>query len=94
MHELIELAQKNWGVLVTVAIALSSGFSTVMSAISNALPAPTAQSSERYKFWFKVVNYGGFNWNRARNLSHIEDSPNFVPAAEAYMQKKLQERGQ
>jgi hypothetical protein len=90
VHELINLAQTHWSVLVAVALALWGAFNTAMSAISNSLPAPTAQSTPRYIFWFRVVNYGGFNWNRAKNISRIEDSPNFIPAAEAYMQKKIQ----
>ena len=61
------------------------------SKISDSLPAPTAQSSEKYKWWFVFVNRMAGNNARAENLAHIEDSPNFVAAADAYMKKKLAE---
>jgi hypothetical protein len=49
------------------------------SAFAGAFPAPTAQSSTAYKWWFKFANNLGGNPQRARNTS-IESSPNWEPA--------------
>lgn len=84
--------QTHW---VAILAALSTTYTAVVelfSRISAALPAPTAQSSERYRFWFAFSNNLARNPERAKNLARIEDSPNFIPAAEAYMTKKLAEK--
>ena len=90
MSDLIALVQAHWGV---VALGAYTTGNFLLSAIANSLPAPTAQSSVNYTFWFRMVNYSALNWNRAKNIARIEDSPNFIPAAEAYYQKKLAENG-
>ena len=79
---------------VQILAALSTSYTVVVevfSRVSAALPAPTAGSTSRYIFWFQFTNNLARNPERAKNLSAIEQSPNFIPAAEAYMQKKLAE---
>jgi hypothetical protein len=83
--------QTHW---VQILAALSTSYAAIVelfSRISAALPAPTAQSTPRYIFWFQFANNLARNPERAKNLARIEDSPNFIPAAEAYYQKKLAE---
>lgn len=44
-----------------------------------ALPAPTATSSPKYKFWFKFLNLFAANLERAKGPK-VEESPNFQDA--------------
>lgn len=90
MHDLIVLIRDHWGVIV---LAVFGTFKSTVALVANSLPAPTATSTPEYIFWFKLVNNASFNFNRAKNLARIQDSPNFIPAAEAYMQQKLREQG-
>lgn len=78
--------QTHW---LTITLAVWTAFNFIMNGISQSLDAPTAQDTPNYRFWFKFVNYCALNSSRAKNGARIEDSPNFIPAAEAYMQKKL-----
>jgi len=63
-----------------------------VNGVAQSLDAPTAQSTPQYRFWFRLVNYVALNSKRA-NSTTIEQSPNFVPAAEAYMQQRLKDAG-
>jgi hypothetical protein len=89
MHDLILLIRDHWGVTVLAVVAT---FKATVDLVANSLPAPTANATQKYIFWFKFVNNASWNWNRAKNLARIQDSPNFIPAAEAYMQQKLREQ--
>jgi hypothetical protein len=80
----------NW---LTIVLGAWTFFNFVMNGIAQSLDAPTAQDTAEYRFWFKFVNYCALNSSRAKNNAAIEQSPNFIPAAEAYMQKKLAESG-
>jgi uncharacterized protein (DUF1697 family) len=91
MSNLIAWIAAHW---VTILAAATSAWIFIRESfnkIANALPAPTKDSTERYRWWFRFVNNMAGNSERADNHS-IESSPNFVPAAEAYMQKKLAEQ--
>lgn len=62
----------------------------LMNGVAQSLEAPTATSSQEYKFWFKFINYCALNVKRGKNgAPRVEDSPNFVPAAEAYVRDKM-----
>ena len=50
-----------------------------LSAFIGALPAPTAQSSQLYSFFFKFSNTLGGNLLRALSTT-VESSPNFQAA--------------
>ena len=80
--------QAHWS---TIALLIVNGFYFVLSGVAQSLDAPTAQSTPGYRFWFKMVNYLAINPKRANGLAAIEQSPNFIPAAEAYHQAKLKE---
>ena len=82
--------QEHW---YTIGITAWAVLQFLMNGIANSLDAPTAQDTPQYRFWFKFVNYCALNAGRAKNNAAIEQSPNFIPAAEAYMQKKLAENG-
>jgi hypothetical protein len=87
MGNFLQLVTANWySILLTIYTVLQF----LISAIANSLPAPTKDSSWKYVFWFQFVNYCALNWKRASSLAKIEDSPNFVDAAEAYMKTKLE----
>lgn len=86
---MIEYIHQNW---VTILLATWTGLNFVMNGIASSLPAPTAQDSKEYTFWFKFVNYCALNSKRASGNAAIEQSPNFIPAAEAYMKKKLEDQ--
>lgn len=79
----------HWG---TIILGTWTGFNFVMNGIAQSLDAPTAQDTPNYRFWFKFINYCALNTKRANGLAKIEDSPNFVPAAEAYMKQRLTEQ--
>jgi len=89
MHDLIVLIQDHWGVIL---IAVVGAFKATVDLVANSLPAPVATATQGYIFWFKFVNNASLNFNRAKNLARVEDSPNFIPAAEAYMQQKLRDQ--
>ena len=82
----------HWVQIVAAASTTYAAVVELFSRISAALPAPTATSTSRYIFWFKFANNLARNPERSNNTS-IESSPNFIPAAEAYMQRKLSEAG-
>ena len=52
------------------------------SAFISALPAPQANSSVMYQFWFKFLNVLAANISRAQS-TRVEGSPNFAAAFNA-----------
>lgn len=92
MDGLVQLAQQYPHIAAYLAIAgwLYTLFVRVMSAVADSLDTPTNQDTRQYRFWFRMVNYCANNSKRA-SIPRIEDSPNFIPAAEAYMKQKLAE---
>lgn len=69
-------------------------FNFIVNGIAQSLDAPMAGASESYKFWFKFINYCALNIKRGSNgAPRVESSPNFVPAAEAYMKARLDAAG-
>ena len=91
--ELVNFIANHWVAILATVTSAYAGLVEVASRISQYMPAPTTESTQRYKFWFVVVNVIARNPARAKNLSHIEDSPNFIPAAEGYMRKRLADAG-
>ena len=85
----IQYFKEHW---LTILLALWSAREVIANRIANALPAPTAEDGPEYRRWFKIANRAAGNFARADNNAAIEQSPNFIPAAEAYMQKKLAEQ--
>ena len=63
------------------------GFSRVVSA----LPAPTAKSTDRYVFWFKLLNNLVGNKSRANDTS-VESSPNFQDAVNLHLAKQGEDK--
>lgn len=68
-------------ILMAMAAVATWLVNNVITALVQNLPAPTATSTEKYKYWFKVANTIIGNLARAKNTS-IENSPNFWPAVE------------
>ena len=89
---MLKFVQDHWVQIVAIATSLWTAVNYSFNRIANSLPAPTAGATDRYIWWFKFVNNMAGNYERAKS-TRIEDSPNFIPAAEAYMQKRLQETG-
>jgi hypothetical protein len=56
----------------------------VLSAFIGALPAPTAESGQFYKFFFAFANTLGANIARARSTA-VEGSPNWAPAVQKHL---------
>ena len=94
MDGLIQLAQQYPKLAAYIAIAsvLYNIFKKIMSKIADSLDMPTPADSRRYRFWFKMANEFADNSKRA-SLPPIEQSPNFLPAAEAYMRDRLKKLG-
>jgi hypothetical protein len=90
---MIPFIQTHWVAILAAVSTTWAGIQVAFNKIANSLPAPTADATPRYIWWFKFVNNMAGNTERAKNLARIEDSPNFIAAAEAYMQKRLQETG-
>ncbi len=88
---MIQFIQSHWVAIWAALTSTYMGTVELFSRISAALPAPTVESSPRYRWWFVFANNLARNPERAKNLARIEDSPNFLPAAEAYHQQKLKE---
>ena len=73
-----------WNFIVAhqVLCTLAAGYT--WSAFISALPAPTANSSTMYKFWFSFFNYLAANIARARD-TRVEGSPNFIDAVNLHL---------
>lgn len=77
----------DWAAQYPVLFAtICSGFTAlagaVWSAFVSSLPAPTAQSTAKYQFWFKFFNTLAANFARAKSTA-VENSPNFAAAVNA-----------
>ena len=66
-HQIVATAVLTW--------LANSGF----TMFATSLPAPTAQSTSRYQFWFRFLNNLAANVSRAKQNS-VESSPNFQAA--------------
>lgn len=92
-HNIWLWIQANPGTAITWAVAITSfvtgGIQFLFSVLVGALEAPTAQSSSKYRYWFKVANTIVGNLKRA-NPPRVEDSPNF----EAALNKAIQAIGE
>jgi hypothetical protein len=60
---------------------LHFAFYIAASVIIGGMPAPTAQSSIRYRWAFKSLNLFASNWMRVKSTS-VESSPNFQAAVD------------
>jgi hypothetical protein len=92
MKNAFDWAVAHWAIIAGVAGWLWAAWLRIFSKIADSLPAPIAGSSNEYIQWFIFVNNMAGNKARAQNLARVEDSPNFIPAAEAYMRRKLNEK--
>jgi hypothetical protein len=78
MNSIIQfLGQHQIGVTVVLTWMANSGFTILVTS----LPAPTAQSSSSYQFWFKLLNNLAANLSRAKSTA-VENSPNFNAAVQ------------
>lgn len=73
-----ELISNPWVAFFTGGITIGGAKYTADVFISS-LPAPTAQSSPSYRYWFTVANRFAANWSRAKGTV-VENSPNFEQA--------------
>jgi len=84
MEILAELFKQHRNVILILMLLSSLGtwvFNNVVTVLVGELQAPTATSTEKYKYWFRVLNKFVGNKQRANSTS-IENSPNFLPAVE------------
>jgi|HubBroStandDraft_2_1064218.scaffolds.fasta_scaffold33186_1 hypothetical protein len=74
---------------IHIAIIIATWlFNNVVTVMVTNLPAPTKDSTTKYKYWFIVANKIVGNLKRAED-SVIEDSPNWQDAADKYVQKLI-----
>lgn len=85
---MLQFIQAHWKEICLAATSTWIFIRESFNKIANALPAPTATDTERYVFWFKFVNRMAGNTARAENNARVEDSPNFIAAAENYMRQR------
>jgi len=78
-HQIVVTAILTW--------AANSGF----TIFATSLPAPTAQSSTSYQFWFKLLNNLAANLSRAKNTA-VESSPNFQDAVNLHLAQQGQNK--
>lgn len=83
--EILSQIFKNHPYIVPLLMLASSAgtwlFNNVITTMVAELPAPGANATEEYKYWFRVANKFVGNKQRA-NGSSIENSPNFAPAVQ------------
>lgn len=95
-HAIWQWIQANPGQAIALAVSISTfvtgGLQYLASVLVGALEAPTAQSTPKYRYWFKVANTIVGNLKRA-NPPKIEDSPNFEAALNAAIQKIAESKG-
>ncbi len=86
--------QTHWVQILAFLSTSWTVINAIGSRVSASLPAPTKDSTAKYIWWFQFVNnYLALNPERGKTLAAIENSPNFIPAAEKYMQDKLASGG-
>ena len=73
-----DIMSNPWVAFVVGGVSLTS-VKYVADVFISSLPAPTAQSSESYRYWFTVANKFAANWSRAKSTA-VENSPNFAAA--------------
>jgi hypothetical protein len=73
-----ELLKNPW-IAATVSGVSVTTIKFVADVFISSLPAPTAQSTGKYRYWFTVANKFAANWGRAKNTA-VESSPNWIPA--------------
>jgi hypothetical protein len=71
-----------WGFLNDHQVLCTVAAGYTWSAFISALPAPQANSSVMYQFWFKFLNVLAANISRAQS-TRVESSPNFAAAFNA-----------
>lgn len=62
-----------------ICTGAATGAQWVWNSFIGALPAPTATSTQKYKFWFRFLNLMAANIERSKGPK-VEDSPNFQDA--------------
>jgi hypothetical protein len=65
-------------------------FNNIITVLVSSLPAPTKDSTAKYRYWFTVVNTIIGNVKRAQNHS-LESSPNWQDAVDKYIQQRVLE---
>ena len=88
---MIAFIQAHWVAIVAAAGWSWNAILFTFNRIANSLPAPTKDATPNEVWWFTFVNNMAGNKERAK-IPKIEDSPNFIAAAEAYHQQKLAEK--
>jgi hypothetical protein len=78
-----------WFAAICSTITLVCG--AVWSAFVSSLPAPTAQSTPKYQFWFKFFNTLAANLARAKSTA-VENSPNFQDAVNKINKQQPEEK--
>ena len=63
-------------------------FNNVLTVLISSLPAPTATSTAKYVYWFKVANTIIGNVARASSTA-LERSPNWQAAVDAHVTKMI-----
>jgi hypothetical protein len=86
--KLFLFVQAHWVNILAVATSLWIAVKNVANRIANSLPAPTKDATPRELWWFTFINNFAGNKERAK-IPKVEDSPNFVAAAENYMRNRL-----
>lgn len=84
MDLLAELFKEHRNTLIILMLASSAStwlFNNVVTILVGNLPAPTANATPEYKYWFRVANQFIGNRQRAKSTA-IENSPNFAPAVQ------------
>ena len=76
MNSIIAFAQQHPYIF---SASVTYGTSYVITVLVTNMEAPTAQSTSRYRYWFKVLNAFAGALARAAN-SRVERSPNFEAA--------------
>jgi hypothetical protein len=62
-----------------ICTGTATGAQWIWNSFIGALPAPTATSSDKYKFWFRFLNLMAANIERSKGPK-VENSPNFEQA--------------
>lgn len=85
-----ELISNPWVAFFTGGITIG-GLKFAADIFISSLPAPTAQSSSSYRYWFTVANKFAANWSRAKSTA-VENSPNFEQAVNLVNAQQSEEK--
>jgi hypothetical protein len=86
LNQIVQFFLNHPGLAVSGAAGAVQLVNFLGTGVISNLPAPTKDSTPKYIFWFKFLNWIMGNWGRAHSTA-LESSPNWEAAVTAHVQR-------